>query len=123
MSSAVRILAILALTAATLTTAFAASVSVGPGSIGTARASSPRCTTAGLSLIQNLSGSTVVSVTVANIPSSCGNGTLQATVNNGATSASGSATIPAAGGLVTVTLVSALAIAVAEETDLVITGP
>lgn len=123
MSSSHRLLAVLVLSAAGLSTGFAASVTVGPGSIGTARVSAPRCTTAGLGVIQNLSGSTVVSVTVTNLPSSCGTATLQATVNNGSVTASGSATIPAAGGSVIVTLGSAPAVAVAEETDLVITGP
>ncbi len=123
MSSPHRLLSILVLSAATATTGFAAAVTVGAGSIGTARISAPRCTAAGLGVVQNLSGSTIVSVTVSSLPSACGNGTLQVTVNNGSTSASGSSAIPAAGGSVTVTLGSAPAVAVAEETDLVITGP
>lgn len=105
------------------TTAFAASLSLGGGSLGMASTSTPRCTSAGLGLIQNLSGSNVISVTVNNLPAACGNATLQVTLNNLTTSSGGSATVPAAGGSVTVTLGAAVAIATTEEIDLVLTGP
>jgi hypothetical protein len=123
MTSSRRILAILVLSAVGLVAGFAASMTVATGSLGAARMAVPRCTATGLAVIQNLSGSTVISVTISSVPSACGNGTLQVTVNNGATTGSGSATIPAAGGSVTVTLGTAPAVAAAEETDLVITGP
>lgn len=106
-----------------LVTAFAASAAVAPGTIGAARIATPRCTAAGLSVLQNLSAGTVVSVTVANIPSTCGSATIQLTVNNGVTSASGSGSVPAAGGSVTVALGSAPAVAAVEQTDVVILGP
>ncbi|MBI3750519.1 MAG: hypothetical protein HY263_02525 [Chloroflexi bacterium] len=106
-----------------VTGAFAASLSASTGTLGAARVATPRCTAAGLSVLQNLSSGTVVSVTVANLPSACGNATLQVTVNNGAANASGSGTVPAAGGSVTITLGSAPAVAAAEQTDLVIIGP
>src|SRR5512141_1956480 len=102
-----------------LATSFAASLATAPGSIGAARIATPRCTNAGLSVLQNLSGSTVISVTVGNLPATCGNATIQVTVNNGVASASGSGTVPAAGGSITVTVGSAPAVAAGEQTDVV----
>lgn len=103
--------------------ALAASLSLGANTLGAATASTPRCTTAGLGVLQVLSGSNVVSVTVSSLPSGCGGATLQATLNNGTTSSSGSATVPAGGGSVTVTLASAIALGQVDEIDLVLTGP
>src|SRR6266850_652780 len=85
-------------------TAFAASLSFSGGSLGMTSTSTPRCTSAGLGVIQNLSGSNVISVTVSSLPSGCATATLQVTLNNAITSSSGSATVPAGGGSVTVTL-------------------
>ena len=103
--------------------ALAASLSLGANSLGAASASTPRCTTAGLGVLQVLSGSNVVSVTVSSLPAGCGGATLQATLNNGTTSSSGSTTVPAGGGSVTVTLGSAIALGQVDEVDIVITGP
>ena len=101
----------------------AASLSVSSGDLGAAHQSVARCGTAGLSVIQNLSGSNVISVTVGGLPSTCGSSTLQLTVYNGSTTSSGSAAVPAAGGSVTVTLATAIAAAVSERTDLIVVGP
>lgn len=101
----------------------AASVGWSPAGVGMALVATPRCTSAGLLVTQNLSAGTVVSVTVASLPSACGNATLQVTVNNGSATGSGSATVPAAGGSVTVTLGSAPAVTASEQTDLVLLGP
>jgi hypothetical protein len=101
----------------------AASLSVGGGSVGMDQTNTPRCTNAGLGVIQNLSGSTVISITVSNVPSGCGGAALQVSVNNQTASSSGTATVPAGGGSVTVTLGTAVAIALAEEVDLVMVGP
>lgn len=101
----------------------AASLSTSSGSLAGASVTLARCTTAGLSVVPNFSGATVVSVTVSGLPSSCGNGTLQVTINNGSANGSGSAAIPAAGGAVTVTLGSAPALTAATQADLVIVGP
>jgi len=122
--SSIRSVAVAALlTALGATTAFSASLAFGGGSLGMASTNTPRCTSAGLGLIQNLSGSNVISVTVNSLPSACGNATLQVTLNNLTTSSGGSATVPAAGGSVTVTLAAAVAMAATEEIDLVLTGP
>ena len=119
------LIAILASTGAlaVAATAFAASLSMNGGSLGMAAISTPRCTAAGLGVVHNLSGVTVISVTVSNLPAGCGNATLQVTVNNQVTSSSGSAAVPAGGGSVTVTLGVAVAISAVAETDLVLIGP
>jgi len=103
--------------------AFAAALTFDGRSLGMDAETTPRCTTAGLGVIQNVSGSTVISVTVSSLPSGCGNATLQVAVNNQVTSSSGSTTVPAGGGSVTVTLAAAVAITASEEIDLVLTGP
>ena len=103
--------------------ALAASVTLNRDAIGAASISTPRCTTAGLAVVQNLTVSNVVSATVTNIPASCANSTIQVTVNNLVTSSGGSATVPAGGGSVTVTLAVPVALAVINEVDLVMTGP
>ena len=118
---AVPLLAVLGI--AGVAVAFAASVTLSPGSLGMDLESVPRCTAAGLGVVQNLSGATVVSVTVSSVPAACGGATLQATVNNQVTSSGGSTTVPGGGGSVTVTLALAVAITAVEEVDLVITGP
>jgi len=123
MSHLRRIVAAILVTAAGAVVGSAASLSFASGSLGAATASTPRCTTAGLTVLQNLSAGTVVSVTVGAIPAACGGATLQVTVNNGVTNASGSAAVPGAGGAVTVTLASAPAVTASEQTDLVLVGP
>lgn len=101
----------------------AASLTVSSDTLGAASAAMPRCTTAGLGIVQNLAAGTVVSVMVSGIPATCGGAVLQATVNNGITSGSGSATVPAGGGAVTVTLGLAPVVTTAAQTDLVLVGP
>jgi len=101
----------------------AASLNLATGTLGANRVATPRCTTAGLGVLQNLSGSNVASVTVSGLPAACGGGTLQTAVNNGTASSSGSAAVPVGGGSVTVTLAAAVPISEAAETDIVVVGP
>lgn len=101
----------------------AASLSLSSASVGAATATTPRCTTAALTVFQNLSAGTAVSVTVGGIPATCGGALLQATVDNGTVNGSGSATVPAGGGSMTVTLDTAPVVSAAEQTDLVLVGP
>src|SRR5690349_18435475 len=103
--------------------AFAASLAFDGRSLGMDAETTPRCTSVGLGVIQNVSGTTVASVTVSGLPSGCGNATLQVTVNNQVTSSGGSATVPSGGGSVTVTLAVAVAITAVAQVDLVLTGP
>jgi hypothetical protein len=116
-------LGLLLLGAAGVVLGAAASLAVTSSSLGASTAATPRCTAAGLSILQNLSGATVISVTVSGLPAACGTATLQVTVNNGAANASGSAAVPVGGGSVTVTLGSAPAVSTTEQTDLVLVGP
>ncbi len=118
-----RLLALLVLGAAGAGVGAAASLTFSSATLGAARVATPRCTVAGLTVFQNLSAGTVVSVTVGGLPAACGTATLQVTVNNGAANATGSAAVPAGGGSVTVALGSAPAVSVAEQTDLVLVGP
>ena len=111
------------LTAACAVVGLAASVAVSSGSLGASTISVPRCTAAALSVLQNLTAGTVVSVTVSGLPAGCGGATLQVTVNNGLANSSGSAAIAAGGGATTVTLAVPVAVTASEQTDLVAIGP
>ena len=101
----------------------AASLSLTSHALGAATVSTPRCASAGMTVFQTLSGANVASVTVGSIPAACAGATLLVTVNNGSATGSGSATVPAGGGSVTVTLGTAPAATAAETTDLVLVGP
>jgi len=118
-----RVSLILALVLSGTVIGAAASLNLSSGTLGANQLATPRCTTANLSVFQNVSGSNVASVTVSGLPAACGGGTLQAAVNNGTASSSGSAAVPAAGGAVTVTLAAAVALSEAAETDIVVVGP
>lgn len=123
MSTLRRIAAVILVTAAGAVIGNAASLSFASGSLGAATTATPRCTTAGLTVFQNLTAGTVTSVTVGVLPAACGGATLQVTVNNGVTNSSGSAAVPGGGGSVTVTLAVPPAVTAAEQTDLVLVGP
>jgi hypothetical protein len=82
-----------------------------------------RCETDGITVLQNLSGGNIVSVTLGQIASACGNGSLNASVNNGLTSSTGSGTVPAGGGSLTVTFGTPVAPRDAVEFDVAISGP
>jgi hypothetical protein len=118
-----RLTGVLLLSVCCVVMAAAVSLAVTPKSLGARTVSTPRCTTAGLSVLQNLSAGTVISVTVGGLPAACGGATLQLTVNNGVANSSGSATVPGSGGSVTVTLGTPVAVTSAEQTDLVLVGP
>lgn len=101
----------------------AASLAVASDSLGAATTATGRCTTGALTVAPNLSSGTIVSVTVGGLPSACGGATLQAAVNNGSASATGSTAVPAGGGAVTVTLSSAPSLVAADQIDIVLVGP
>lgn len=101
----------------------AASLNLSSGTLGATQLATPRCTTANLSVLQNLAVSSVASVTISGLPASCGGGTLQAAVNNGTANSTGSAVVPAGGGSVTVTLAATVPVSEAAETDIVVVGP
>ncbi len=102
---------------------FAASLAVSSGSLGMIKLSVSRCTAGSATIVNNLVASAVVSVTVYGLPSTCGGATAQAAVNNGTSSSTGTASVPAAGGSVTVTLAVPVAALTTQETDVLLTGP
>lgn len=102
---------------------FASSLGSASRALGSNAAPVPRCDTDGVTVVQNLSGSTVVSVTVGSIAAACGNGTISVNVNNGTTNRTGTGTVPAGGGSLTVTLASSLAVSQSETIQLTISGP
>ncbi len=91
--------------------------------LGTNSAAVSRCDTDGVSIVQNLSGSNVVGVTIGQIASACGGASLSVNVNNGTANSSGSGTVPAGGGSLTVSLAGGVAAKDSEEIDVSISGP
>ena len=112
-----------AVVALPVVTGHASSLVVAPRSLGTSSTAVAQCDTDGFDVVQNLSGSNVVSVTVSQIAAACAGGTLSVTLDNGSTSSSGSATVPGGGGSMTVSLSSAVAADDAGEIDVSVSGP
>lgn len=80
-----------------------------------------RCDPDGVTPIYNheaVSPFRILSVTVSGISSGCGSLTIRVTVNNGLTNTSGSATVPGAGGSVTVTLSTPTALRDTTQTEI-----
>jgi hypothetical protein len=102
---------------------FAAGLPSTSKTFGSGNTSVSACDTDGVSIIQNLSGANVVSVTIGGIAPACGGGTLSVAVDNGTVSSSGSGAVPGGGGSMTVALVAAVAAMAADEIDLTISGP
>ena len=115
--------ALLAAGAFTSTTGLAAGLAGASRSLGSAGAAVARCDPDGFSVVQNLSGTNVVSLTVGGIAAGCGGGTMQVTLHNGSASSTGSATVPGGGGSLTVSLAPSIAATVAERVDIAVTGP
>jgi hypothetical protein len=111
------------MTAAAAVLGFASSLAQGSGALGAGSASVPECDTNGVTVVPNLSGSTIVSVAVGSVDSACGGATLSAAVNNGTASSSGSGTVSGGGGSLTITLAAAVAASDAVQIDVSITGP
>lgn len=109
--------------------AFASAVGLAsglPGSsqtLGSSGVATPRCDADGFTVIQNLSGANVISVSVSGIAAGCGGGTMQATFHNGTTSSSGSGTVPGGGGSLTISLAASVPAAVGARVDIVVVGP
>jgi len=122
---AARVVAGFALAALAFPVGVAAAASLGwsAGSLGSAYAVTPRCTSGALGVTPNLSAGLITSVTVGPLPPSCGGASLQVTVGDGSVLSSGSAAVPGAGGSVTVLLAAAVAVTGAQQTDLVLVGP
>jgi hypothetical protein len=104
-------------------TGWAAGLAVSTGSLGAASVAVPRCTTTALTVLPVLSGSTVSSVSVSGLPASCGGATVRATVDTGTARGSGSSTVPAGGGSLSVSITSGPALVAATAIELVVEGP
>lgn len=92
--------------------------------LGTATASISKCDPDGMAaepVNQLIPPYDVVGVSVTQISSACGGGSLRATVDNGVTSSEGSATVGGSGGSVTVTLSSSLAMRDVLRVDVAVT--
>jgi hypothetical protein len=74
-------------------------------------------------VLANLSGTSVVSVTISGLPTACGGAAAQAAVNNGTSSSTGTGSVAAGGGSLTVTLSTAVPATTTLETDVLLTGP
>lgn len=101
----------------------AAGLASGSRALGADQATVARCDTDGVSIVQNLSGTNVISVTVGLIAPACGTAAISVNMNNGTANSSGSGTVPSGGGSVTITLSSAVAADDAGQIDVVISGP
>jgi hypothetical protein len=117
------LIVVVALSMAGLAAGSAAALSASSGQLGAATRTLPRCTAAGFTVTNDLSANTIVSVTIGGLPASCGGALLQAAVTDGTIIGSGSATVPASGGSVTVTLSSAPLLLAVDRTDIVLIGP
>jgi hypothetical protein len=104
--------------------ASAAPVSSSASNLAAARVAVSRCSTGGMQVIEVVSNTaTITAVTVNGIDPACAGGVLNLTVNSGAATTSGSATVPSGGGSLTITLSTPPALAAGAEVDLVVVGP
>lgn len=76
-----------------------------------------RCDTDGVTTVYGLNSTNVTSVVVSNVASGCAGLTMKATINNQATTSSGTAVVPAGGGTVTVGVTS-IALTQAMQTEI-----
>lgn len=120
-----RALLTLPLVVAVVTVASASSLLVSTASLGAATAATLPCTTGALSVVPvyDATGTLISSVSVGVLPSACGGGILQVGVTAGGTSGTGSMTVPAGGGTVTVTLSPQPPLGTVTSSSAVIVGP
>ncbi|MGH9036647.1 MAG: hypothetical protein ACRD0O_12870 [Acidimicrobiia bacterium] len=92
---------------AAVAVASAARLTVSDGAIAAGKGAPAVCDADGVTVAQVVSGTSVASVDVAGIAADCAGGTVKVTVRNGTdTAQEGTATIPAGGGSVNVSLAS-----------------
>lgn len=100
----------------------ASSLATGSASLGAAVApASPCASPSSVSVTPIVTGSTVTSVSVGNLPASCGGLHLYATVANAAGTASGVAIVPSQGGSLTVSVSPSIPLSTSNEIDVAIT--
>jgi hypothetical protein len=117
------VLAATAAVAAFATVGHASSVGVTTKTLGAGSSAVARCDTDGVSVVQNLTGANVTGVTVSGIAAACATGTLSVAVNNGTTSSTGTAVVPAGGGSMTLALAAGVAMKDSDEVDVSVSGP
>jgi hypothetical protein len=102
----------------------ASSLTAGSQSLGANSATVSKCDSDGFTVTETVVGTatTVTGVTVAGVAAACAGQTLSAAVNNGTTSSTGSATVPAGGGTVNITLAAAVTGTAGMEIDVAIGG-
>lgn len=83
----------------------------------------PRCDLDGVSMVPNVTTTSVTSVTVSGIASACATGLLSVTVRSGASFSTGTATVPGGGGSMVITLASTVPMTQSMTIDLTIAGP
>ncbi|HTG47743.1 MAG TPA: hypothetical protein VK646_08830 [Actinomycetota bacterium] len=115
--------ALVVVACAATTVAFAASLPPTSRTLGAGKTAVPSCDTGGFSIVLNLTAANVSSVTIGGIAAACATGVLSVNVNNGTTNSSGTGTVPAGGGSMTVTLAATVPFRQASEVDVAITGP
>jgi len=103
--------------------AHASSVTIGAKTLAANSAAVSSCDTDRVTIVPNLSGANVVSITMGSIDAACGGGTLSIAFSNGTTSSTGSGVIPGGGGALTVTLAAAVAAKDSAQVFTTIVGP
>jgi len=101
----------------------ASSLGGSSNTLGAAVAATPRCGTAGISMVE-VGGANISSLSLGNIPATCAGATLTATLNNnGGTTRTVTGTVPAGGGTMSLTITPTVPLTVAAQVDIVMTGP
>jgi hypothetical protein len=122
----IRLLATLAVViAGTAIVGRAAGLAASSNTIGAGQVATPRCTSSAVTVVETVTTTYVTGLTLSNIPSACGGGTISATIAEGATSYSpASQTVAAGGGTVTMTIPSGdIPVTAVAQVDIVIEGP
>lgn len=123
MRRTLQIIVLMLVAGGSLVVGSAAGLALSLQSLGGAAVTTPRCTTAALSVLPVLTASNVTSVVVATLPAGCAGATIKVTVDSGVTSGSGSATVPGGGGSMTIPITAGPVLDANVEIDLVLEGP
>jgi hypothetical protein len=108
----------------TIGSAFATNLSTGTASLSGNGATIARCDTDGIATVLVNAATppyNATAVTLSGIASTCGSEVLNVTVNNGLVTSTGTTTVPAGGGVVTVTLGTSIAVRDAMQTEVSLT--
>jgi hypothetical protein len=103
----------------------AANLASSSNTIGAGHVTTPQCTSTAVTVVETVTTTYVTGLTLSNIPSACGGGTISVTMAEGSASYTpASQTVPAGGGTVTVIIPSGtIPVTSTGEADVVIEGP